>query len=277
MSPTLGRIDAGSLERSCTIRLGASAAGLQRVEAYFPARGFEPHRHDTYGIGITMAGVQTFRYRGARRICGPGQVHVLHPDELHDGAAASDGGFRYRIVYVATDLIRWALGDRELPFVRDPVQDRPLVAARVAALLRDIDEPLDELARTDAATSLADLLVRTSGSIPRPIRIDRPAMALVRDYLDAHAGEPTSVHALEQRAGLDRFTLARQFRRAYGTSPDRYRTLRRLDRARAAIQAGTPLATAAADAGFADQSHLTRQFKRAYGLTPARWVAAVNR
>jgi AraC-like DNA-binding protein len=47
--------------------------------------------------------------------------------------------------------------------------------------------------------------------------------------------------------------------------------LRRLDGARAAIAAGRSLARAAADAGFADQSHLTRQFKRAYGMTPGRW------
>ena len=77
---------------------------------------------------------------------------------------------------------------------------------------------------------------------------------------------------LELLAGIDRFTIARQFRLAYGTSPSRYQTMRRLDLARSAIQAGSPLAQAAADDGFPDQSHLTRQFKRAYGLTPARWV-----
>jgi AraC-like DNA-binding protein len=63
---------------------------------------------------------------------------------------------------------------------------------------------------------------------------------------------------LELLAGIDRFTIARQFRLAYGTSPSRYQTTRRLDLARSAIQAGPPLAQAAADAGFPDQSHLTR-------------------
>ena len=79
----------------------------------------------------------------------------------------------------------------------------------------------------------------------------------------------------------DRFAIARQFRLAYGTSPSRYQTMRRLDLARVAIDAGTPLARAAVESGFADQSHLTRQFKRAYGLTPARWAglsrAGLNR
>ena len=32
------------------------------------------------------------------------------------------------------------------------------------------------------------------------------------------------------------------------------------------------MAEAAADAGFADQSHMSRHFKRAYGMTPAHWV-----
>jgi len=91
---------------------------------------------------------------------------------------------------------------------------------------------------------------------------------LVRGYLKAHARDQTAAATLEQIAGVDRFTIARHFRRAYGTSPDRYRTMRRLAIARKAIEQGTPLAEAAAEAGFADQSYMTRQFKRTYGLTP---------
>ena len=96
----------------------------------------------------------------------------------------------------------------------------------------------------------------------------------MRDHLAAHPTEPTPAAALERIAGLDRWTLARHFRAAYGTSPDRYRTMRRLAVARRAIADGSTLAAAAAEAGFADQSHLTRQFRRAYGLTPGRFAAA---
>jgi AraC-like DNA-binding protein len=283
MTETLGRVDAGPLERSCrprrdSIRLGAGADGLQPMQAYFSATGFEPHRHDTYGIGITTAGVQTFRYRGESRVCLPGQLHILHPDEVHDGAAATSVGFGYRIIYVSPELIRDALGDHALPFVADPVQDQTPASRHVAAMLDDIDRPISDLARTDLAAYLADLLSRLSGARDRgPVLVDRAAVAAVRDYLDAHAREQTPSRILEQVAGINRFTIARQFRRAYGTSPDRYRTMRRLDSARTAIAAGTPLAQAATEAGFADQSHLTRQFKRAYGLTPARFARALVR
>ena len=72
-----------------------------------------------------------------------------------------------------------------------------------------------------------------------------------------------------------RWSLARQFRAAFGTSPSRFRTMRQLDQVRRLIKSGTGLAEAALDAGFADQSHMSRQFKRSYGLTPARWTTAL--
>src|SRR5437763_16142395 len=74
--------------------------GIERLEASFRGPAFSLHRHDTYAIGITMAGVQTFRYRGEIRFCLPGQCHILHPDELHDGAAGTEAGFAYRILYI---------------------------------------------------------------------------------------------------------------------------------------------------------------------------------
>src|SRR5262249_20881206 len=77
---------------------------------------------------------------------------------------------------------------------------------------------------------------------------------------------------LERVSGLDRWTLARQFRAMFGTSPTRFRTCRQLDQVRCLIRNGASLAQAAADAGFADQSHMSRHFKNAYGLTPAAWV-----
>jgi AraC-like DNA-binding protein len=222
--------------------------------------------------------MQTFHYRGSRRICLPGQLHVLHPDEAHDGAAGTDTGFGYRILYIAPELVREALAGRALPFVADPVQDVVPAAGLIAPLLSDIDEPVNELSSAEIAVAVADGLLSLSGCPDRrPEAIDARAVELVRDYLAAHAREQTSASVLEEIAGTDRFTIARHFRRAFGTSPDRYRTSRRVALARAAIESGQSLARAASEAGFADQSHMTRHFKRTYGLTPGRWRTVTAR
>jgi AraC-like DNA-binding protein len=280
MTAGLGDAQRGRLERSCDardwIRAGVSRPGLERVEASFACHAFAPHRHDTYAIGITLQGVQAFDYRGAARRSTSGQVFVLHPDELHDGHAGSEAGFRYRILYVDPTLIGDALGGPcALPFVRDAVSgDRRLLAA-IAPALADLDLPLEDLRHDQIVADLAQALAEGDRSVPRkpPSRIDRRAALCARDYLAAGFERTVRSCELEAVTGVDRYALARHFRSCFGTSPYRYLVMRRLDRARALIAAGSPLCEAALAAGFADQSHLSRHFKRAYGVTPGRWAA----
>jgi hypothetical protein len=192
MKVTLRAVDADRLERSCSprdfIRFGPRADGLERAEAFLTTCAFEPHRHDTYAIGITTAGVQTFRYRGERRVCLPGQLHVLHPDETHDGGPATEAGFGYRILYVAPELVREALDGGELPFVTDPVHERTPATRRLASLLVETYEPIDELARVEIVATVADVL-RALGDRRRTgtAGVDVAALERVREFLAEHA------------------------------------------------------------------------------------------
>ncbi|GGS51469.1 AraC family transcriptional regulator [Planobispora rosea] len=258
------------------LRFGSGAAGIERLEASLVGEGFAPHRHDTYAIGMTLAGVQTFRYRGEWRHCLPGDWHVLHPDEVHDGKPGTDEGFGYRILYVDPFLVQQALGGRPLPFVADPVVRRSDTRSPLAACLRDIDEPLDDFEQIDVALLVADMLERHSATRPgRRSTLALEALSRVRELIVDDPVTRHPVEELEKVAGLDRWALARQFRAAFGTSPTRFRTMRQLDRVRRLLRGGTPPLQAALEAGFADQSHMTRMFKRTYGLTPAAWTAAL--
>jgi AraC-like DNA-binding protein len=254
------------------MRSAPSAHGIERIEAFFCGHGFDPHRHDTYAIGYTIEGVQAFRYRGVARTSLAGQVFVLHPDEVHDGCAGTEAGFRYRILYVAPRLIRDALGSAPLPFVRAPVSNDRRLAAAVMPALADLEVPLEDLQREEIILAIADALAAADPSMPQPA-LSAPLLSAVdraRAFLDAEAAVTSA--ALEQVTGLGRYALARHFRACLGTSPHRYLVMRRLDRARALIRRGSPLAEAAIASGFADQSHMTRQFKQAYGLSPGRWA-----
>ncbi|GEO84586.1 AraC family transcriptional regulator [Ciceribacter naphthalenivorans] len=260
------------------LRLLGGLSGLEHIEAAFTGEGFAPHRHDTYGIGVTLSGVQIFHYRGALRASLPGNIIVLHPDELHDGAAGTETGLVYRMIYVAPERIAEAQGIKGgLPFVTDPVVSDGQFRARLGEALVQLDDAPSELAVSGIVAMIADGL-RCHSDV-RPLTADRglsAGIAACRDHLSVHCTRDVGSQELEAIAGLDRYTIARQFRRAFGTSPHRYLVMRRIELARRLMHSGTGLAEAAIASGFADQAHFTRHFKAAYGITPGRWLALLR-
>ncbi len=264
----------------------AAGGSIDRAHAFFDGVAFSPHRHDTYAVGLTTHGVQSFGYRGADRHSCAGDAFVIQPDERHDGRQGTEGGYGYRIAYlapaqIAAALVGAALGGRALPHVDGAVSRDPRLIAAVAGLFPDAGEDAgdaaDDLHATGAIVRLADTMARLGcATARRPGPLDTRAMQRIGDHLRAEAAAGVSMADLERAHGIDRWTLSRQFRRAHGVSPHRYMVLRRLDIARREIEGGAGLADAALAAGFADQSHMTRQFRGTYGVTPGVWRSLVR-
>lgn len=261
------------------IRLDRPASGLQRLEACFGGHAYDLHRHETYGVGLTLYGVQQFHYRGSLRTSQARQVLVLHPDEPHDGHAGEGGAFAYRMLYLDPASISQALDGASPPHVAEAVAHDAATARVIEEAFVDFPQPLEPLAIDATIGRLADLLARRGDGGPRRQRgsVALRAARLARDFLMAESHRVVGSDELERISGLDRFTLARHFRTAFGTSPHRFQIGRRLMRAQTLIVEGVALSEAAAAAGFADQSHLTRHFSARFGVTPGRWAALSRR
>ena len=272
------------LEQSCSaaaadwLRSTGPTLGVELLEAWLHGPAYHLHRHDTYAICLTTRGVQAFHYRGTREISLPGQVVVLHPDELHDGHAGTEAGFGYRQLYVEPALIFEAAQELRgqactLPFVRRPVVMSPRLSN---AITRAFEDGCDPLAMDSVVVHVAEGLVEADPScppVPVPRHLDLAALQRARAFLAAEKTRVVGSAELEAVSGLTRYALARQFRVRYGTSPYRYLLMRRLEGARAQIARRRPLAEVALDAGFADQAHFSRMFTATFGLTPARYRA----
>lgn len=271
--PAPGRIERSCEDRSTEwLREDGPVAGVARLRARLQRRAYATHRHDTYTIALTESGVQEFGYRGSVHRSLPGQVVVLHPDEAHDGHAASpDDGFSYCSLYLdparVFDAVRSGCHASALPFVPSPVLDAPDLAD---VLRHAFDAPLDALGAEELIHTVSLALLRAAGCKPMNRRaIDDTALAKVRAYLDAHFTCVVTASELERVSGLSRFALCTQFKQRFGTSPYRYLMMRRLAHVRSRLHPSTSIAQLSAESGFADQAHMTRMFRAAFGFTPA--------
>ncbi|MFF4775977.1 AraC family ligand binding domain-containing protein [Microtetraspora fusca] len=258
---------------------------VEAMHAHFERHVYHRHSHDTYSFGVTDEGAQSFTCRGAGHTSAAGMVMAFNPEDAHDGHASSTGGFTYRMVHIGPELIRDALGDAfgraaGLPLFRDPVLPAPELARalrRAAAALLDGAEPL--LRDEALALAIVSAARRAGGVTWSPPRLAGPRRIAERARRVLAESFRTDVGAAElaELAGGSRFAVYRAFRSAYGMAPSDYLRQLRLREARRLLARGWTAADAAAEAGFADQSHLNRWFVRCFGITPGRYREAALR
>ena len=80
-----------------------------------------------------------------------------------------------------------------------------------------------------------------------------------------------------KNSGILPWTVSRGFALVFGLSPEAFRARTRAHHALKAIHdTQVPLASIAAELGFADQSHMTRNVKQLTGMGPRAWRSSAN-
>lgn len=152
----------------------------------------------------------------------------------------------------------------------------PALLGLPAAEVRDRRAPLAELHPVPARRALARL---EHGEPPLPVLLDltlalpgdpaERAVRLVADQLAAGA----SATATADRLGWTERSLHRRCLAAFGYGPAVLRRVLRFRRAALLLYDGVPIASAAAEAGYADQPHLSREMRALAGVPPSKIYA----
>jgi len=171
------------------------------------------------------------------------------------------------------DPARWAVPP--LDFLDRPQLRAAMLAVEAELTAGGLGGPL-------AAESLANLLaVHLIRHVSAPRRLERGRdgvlprgrLRAVVEYIEEHLDGCPTLAQLAAVVRLNPYHFARQFKAATGLPPHQYVILRRVERAKQLLQAGTDLSLAevALRAGFSDQSQFSRHFKRLVDVTPGQF------
>lgn len=257
--------------------LRSRIAGVQAVDAD-SSHSFARHTHEQFGIDVIHRGAHRSLSVRSTVEAVAGDTITVNPGEVHDGAPIGDAGRSWRILYVDPALVADAIGDlsedkAQSAEFTSPAMRNARLGAEVARLfaVATSDAAVDSAVRWEEkllAVFAATMHVKTDRVIP-------DAIGRARSAIDDDPTAPVTLSDLAAASGLSRFQVLRGFVRTTGLTPHAYIVQRRIDRARQMIAGGTPLATAAAASGFADQSHMTRVFVRKYGVSPRAYANAM--
>lgn len=251
---------------------------LDLLHARYITHSFTRHTHDGYAIGIIEQGAETFFYRGGLHIAPAGSAVIINPGEVHTGQAHDHNGWTYRMLYPEAALVQRAAAEVSakisLPDFPEPVIfDRQLVGQirRLHVALESSGSALER--ESILVATLAQMITRHAAGFFRPAATAGPYQAVqrARDYLDAHFADNVSLDELARVANLSSYHLLRVFKDTIGLPPHAYQNQVRVQKARQLLANGWPIAHAAAEAGFVDQSHFSRRFKGIFGITPGQF------
>ncbi len=212
-----------------------------------------------------------------------GTLCVIDPGTVHEGRAASENGWRYRMFYPSAGLVEHALTGFEAPgsaqqgaFGRYVIEDPALYASFLALHMASETKAVPLERETRAVFFLARLFDRHAGLSPVSTRPGGATADVVRAYLHAHCTSQVRLEDLAAAADVSTTHVVRSFTRAIGMPPHAYLIGLRVERAKSAIRLGHSLADAAFASGFGDQSQLTRHFRTVTGMTPGYYARQVR-
>lgn len=234
-----------------------------------------------HGLVVHETAVQAeVRWSGRRPASAgqrPGSVGILPAGMPY--RARGVGPSRTLVMAIAPELLHAAVrtpGARPLELVPAYGMHDDFVLAVMKTLAADVRAglPFGALYGESMIAALGMYLIRHHAADPR-VRPDMPSATdrrrdRVRDHIHDRLHDALTLAELAGVAGLDLYSFARWFKKAFGVPPYQFVLQARIERAKALLGASNePIVDIALQCGFGSHSHLTTAFRRMVGVSPS--------
>ena len=241
------------------------AAGITALSARLEDFTYKKHVHQEYAIGVTLRGIQQYHLDGNLQLSHQNGVMLFNPEQAHDGMAHDESGLEYVMLYIESQLLLKASGEKENVHFSTPiVYDRRLEQG-ILNLSDAILSGKDEALCSELLVSLSDNLLQTDFTTGH--KKDNSLIRQAKELLHANSEQLLKLDETAKELNLSKFQFIRFFKAHTGISPYQYYLNCKIERAKQLIEKNRDVYSAVADCGFADLTHLNKHFKSVYRTT----------
>lgn len=245
------------------VHLAVRPAGFRRPESLFGDCHFW---WIETGKGAVRINAENHEVQG-------GELFLIHPGDRVSARVDAKGSVRvYFVPFIPSEPWLW-----ESLRIPSPIRKVP---AELAALFRETEKRLSILKKKGLPVSLGvkifflsllDILARNrliAAAVPGSGSRAFADLEKLTNLIQERPERNYSLGELASAVGVERTTVIRLFKKFLNTTPARWQTERRLEKARLLLAEAHPVAETARRTGFESAAGFSRAFKARYHLTP---------
>lgn len=242
---------------------------------------FKPHYHIDFHIGLVVSGIQQQKFNRNKVLLAPGRISVMPPGEVHDGITYRDSPYQLNTFRISPKLIHSCFSDifeqDKFPGLGGAMVENQHLAQHLVYLFNQFKHqkemtslPLEEQWLKVLPPLLENLTQRKSTEIKGALSDKH--LGWVIEYCNENISDKITLDQLSALSELNRYQFLRRFEKSVGTTPHKWLTQLRLERACQLMRySDRSIVDIATEVGFFDQSHFNRAFKALYGVAPSMY------
>lgn len=225
---------------------------------------YKPHVHNELSLGYIIEGSTDLSLNDKTIHYGPGDGVIIPPLMTHRCAPKDINHWAYVMLFVDPGYYSDVVSFRQAKKLTGN-QARKLIGFIEQLLIEKIPDTLENI--------LIELLLEFGEKDISEIAATDPSdIETIHDYILNHVNDVITLDKLQQISGLNKFSIIRNFKKLYLTTPAAYHLQYRVAEAKKLLSKGADVFDICEELRFYDQAHLIREFKKMYGLTPATYL-----
>ncbi|MER0279836.1 AraC family transcriptional regulator [Clostridioides difficile] len=251
-----------------------------KIEAYrFKGimQKFPNHFHEHYVIGFIEKGQRYLSCKNKEYTTSTGDLLLFNPFDSHTCEQIDNKVLDYRCINIKPEIMKKTVfeitGENYLPKFNQSVIFRSELVPLLQELHHIIMEEELDFKKEELFFFLIEQLIEEYTEPNLQFNLEKTSIEIqaVCDYLEDNYAERILLDELSAIAGMNKYSLLRNFTKLKGITPYRYLENIRVNKAKRLLENGVEPIDAAIQTGFVDQSHFTNFFKNFIGLTPKQY------